>query len=94
MTIWDGHGRTPHDTLENILSSGAMLCCIPCLCVAACGKIKLPAYSRRAAKEEQSKSQNGVVSESINKSPPEIEGVEVSISTADMLYKPTTNHKL
>ena len=39
MTIWDGHGRTPHDALENFLSVGAMILCMPCLCVVACRKI-------------------------------------------------------
>ncbi len=33
MTLWDGHGRTPHDTLENIQTTAATLCCLPCLCV-------------------------------------------------------------
>ena len=62
MTIWDGHGRTPHDTLENILSIGAMLFCLPCLCAVTCTKIKLPPYRRRGeAKEEQSKTHNDAV---------------------------------
>jgi hypothetical protein len=38
MTLLDGHGRTPHDTLEQTLSGAAMLCCLPCLCVVACSK--------------------------------------------------------
>jgi hypothetical protein len=39
MTIFDGHGRTPHDTLEQFLSAVAMICCLPCLCVVAIGKV-------------------------------------------------------
>ncbi len=35
MTLRDGHGRTPHDSLENALSSMAMICCLPCLCTLA-----------------------------------------------------------
>jgi hypothetical protein len=38
MTLLDGHGRTPHDTLEQTLSGAAMLCCLPCLCVLAGSK--------------------------------------------------------
>jgi hypothetical protein len=53
MTIWNGHGRTPHDTLENILSLGAMLFCLSCLCVVACSKIKLPAYTRNEEVKEE-----------------------------------------
>jgi len=36
MTLLDGHGRTPHDTLEQTQSAVVMLCCLPCLCVVAC----------------------------------------------------------
>jgi hypothetical protein len=32
MTLRDGHGRTPHDTLEQVLTGAAMICCLPCLC--------------------------------------------------------------
>jgi hypothetical protein len=46
MTIWDGHGRTPHDTLETILSTAAWIVCFPCLCVVGCSKIKLPGQRR------------------------------------------------
>jgi hypothetical protein len=70
MTIWDGHGRTPHDTLENILSTAAMLFCLPCLCAVGCSKIKLPAYRKKGeAKEEQPKAHSDtVLSKSTEKS--------------------------
>jgi hypothetical protein len=62
MTIWDGHGRTPHDTLENILSICAMLFCLPCLCIVGCSKIRLPGYIRKGKpKEEQSETQSDTV---------------------------------
>jgi hypothetical protein len=38
MTLWDGHGRTPHDTLENIQATIAMIFCLPCLCVVGCSE--------------------------------------------------------
>jgi hypothetical protein len=62
MSIWDGHGRTPHDTLENILSIGAMLFCLPCICAVGCSKIKLPAYKRKGeTKSEQYKTHSDIV---------------------------------
>jgi hypothetical protein len=36
MTLRDGHGRTPHDTWEQIESTAVMLCCLPCLAVVVC----------------------------------------------------------
>jgi hypothetical protein len=41
MTLFDGHGRTPHDTFEQIQSTAVMLCCLPCLCIVACYKCGL-----------------------------------------------------
>lgn len=32
MTLWDGHGRTPHDGLEQFQGAVAMIFCCPCLC--------------------------------------------------------------
>jgi hypothetical protein len=63
MTIWDGHGRTPHDTLENILSITAMFFCLPCLCFVACSKIKLPTFrkEKEMVNEEQPESHNDTV---------------------------------
>jgi hypothetical protein len=71
MTIWDGHGRTPHDGLENFISSVAMLFCLPCLCVVACSKIKLPTHRRKGKpKEEPIETQiDAVFSKPIEKSP-------------------------
>lgn len=53
MTIWDGHGRTPHDTLDEIQASIAMILCLPCLCVVACSKIRLPSFKRKRRTDEE-----------------------------------------
>jgi hypothetical protein len=81
MTIWNGHGRTPHDTLENILSIGAMLFCLPCLCFVACTKIKSPTSRRKEeTREKQSEAHNNnVISKSTEKSCAENAVVEVQI---------------
>jgi hypothetical protein len=56
MTLRDGHGRTPHDTWEQIESTTVMLCCLPCLAVVVCvqsvGVIVKNARQRRRPEEQ------------------------------------------
>lgn len=67
MGLRDGHGRTPHDGLETFLSGAAMLCCLPCLCVVAVGKL-IPKKAERSsavdgAKQEEKTSENKMEAE-------------------------------
>ncbi|KAF2664366.1 hypothetical protein BT63DRAFT_460667 [Microthyrium microscopicum] len=65
MTIWDGHGRTPHDTLEQFLSAGAMILCLPCL---ICSKIRIPGTKKHVGNppEPTEPRNEPVVSKSMN----------------------------
>lgn len=58
MTIFDGHGRTPHDMLEQILSGAAMICCLPCLCIVAFTKFvsRISKRGEKSARKEETES--------------------------------------
>ncbi len=61
MTLLDGHGRTPHDALEQFLSGAAMICCLPIICVVkVCEKLKGLRERSRGGKEDRKEEGDGV----------------------------------
>jgi hypothetical protein len=63
MTLFDGHGRTPHDTFEQIQSTAVMFCCLPCLCVVACYKCGLSLVEKARGSKLQVKSKSQGIEE-------------------------------
>lgn len=58
MTLSDGHGRTPHDTFEQIHSTAVMFCCLPCMCVVACYKCGLSLVEKARGSKLQVKNKS------------------------------------